>query len=245
VSLEATNAKVRTQTLPFKAVSLIFLVCKLVAHKECYRKLYNPCLNWSEDADKPAEDPKSYSTAVLEFTTRYNIPHKQRLVSLAIPSWCTHCGHFVPLGRRVAYRCDECLLVWHDRCDPCISKHHCGLNNKAVEAYWKGISSINEGGKIRHRAKSSISMSTIEELSASLETLRLSSSRSALPLARELFIEDFELIKCIGKGNFGKVMLARYRRNPKGPLYAVKMLKKHSIIENEEFDRYREHAIVT
>ena len=65
------------------------------------------------------------------------------------------------------------------------------------------------------------------------------SSRLALAerLARErapskIGIEDFELIKVLGKGTFGKVVLSRYRKD--GQLVAIKILKKAVIIAKDE-----------
>jgi len=45
-------------------------------------------------------------------------------------------------------------------------------------------------------------------------------------------IEDFELIKVLGKGTFGKVVLSRYRKD--GQLAAIKILKKAVIIAKDE-----------
>ena len=65
------------------------------------------------------------------------------------------------------------------------------------------------------------------------------SSRLAVAerLARErapskIGIEDFELIKVLGKGTFGKVVLSRYRKD--GQLVAIKILKKAVIIAKDE-----------
>ena len=45
-------------------------------------------------------------------------------------------------------------------------------------------------------------------------------------------IEDFDLLKVIGKGSFGKVYLARYRQS--GKHYAVKVLQKSAILKRNE-----------
>lgn len=45
----------------------------------------------------------------------------------------------------------------------------------------------------------------------------------------DISLNDFELLKVLGKGAFGKVILAQKLDNKK--LYAIKILKKRDIIE--------------
>ncbi|XP_062506624.1 serine/threonine-protein kinase Sgk2-like [Corticium candelabrum] len=45
-------------------------------------------------------------------------------------------------------------------------------------------------------------------------------------------IKDFDLLKVIGKGSFGKVLLARHKEN--GQYYAIKVLQKVSIMKRNE-----------
>ena len=52
--------------------------------------------------------------------------------------------------------------------------------------------------------------------------------------ARKIGLDDFNFLAVLGKGNFGKVMLAEERRSNK--LWAIKVLKKEFIIENDEVE---------
>eukprot|EP01118_Nematostelium_gracile_P004408 TRINITY_DN1515_c0_g1_i2.p1 TRINITY_DN1515_c0_g1~~TRINITY_DN1515_c0_g1_i2.p1 ORF type:complete len:636 (+),score=184.40 TRINITY_DN1515_c0_g1_i2:1123-3030(+) len=45
---------------------------------------------------------------------------------------------------------------------------------------------------------------------------------------------DFEILKLVGKGNFGKVL--QVRKKDTGVIYAMKVLDKKSILENDEFE---------
>nr|XP_025966583.1 serine/threonine-protein kinase N3 isoform X2 [Dromaius novaehollandiae] len=51
---------------------------------------------------------------------------------------------------------------------------------------------------------------------------------------REVQLEDFHCIAMLGRGHFGKVLLAQYKAT--GKLYAIKALKKKDIINRDEID---------
>ncbi|KAG2233150.1 hypothetical protein INT48_001643 [Thamnidium elegans] len=54
---------------------------------------------------------------------------------------------------------------------------------------------------------------------------------------RKVVLDNFSFLAVLGKGNFGKVMLAEEKFDKK--LYAIKMLKKRFIIDNDEIESVR------
>jgi len=77
---------------------------------------------------------------------------------------------------------------------------------------------------------------TEEERDAWLKTVHLILDRlnPPKPEKRTVSITDFKLLKLIGKGNFGKVMLVKML--PTDETFAMKMLSKKRIIENNEIE---------
>ena len=203
---------------------------------------------------KSADDGEEGTQDVLieQFTSKYNIPHRQKLVSVAIPSWCAHCGHILHLGRKVNYKCEECSIFWHDRCDPHVCKSHCGLNANILESYLNTMKTVQQQQEIDRNTSKSNSVRTKVKVASSTVlfdktmTATATATTTAMMMTspsefkENLTIDDFELIKCIGKGNFGKVMLAKYKyKLSEFEYYAIKILKKLSIVENEEYQSLR------
>lgn len=77
------------------------------------------------------------------------------------------------------------------------------------------------------------SVSTASILSTSLSANESKTSRKEDTKIR---VEDFHFIAVLGRGAFGKVMLAKDKKT--GQMYAIKALKKDYIIQNDDINRY-------
>ncbi|OAD52985.1 RAC serine/threonine-protein kinase [Eufriesea mexicana] len=71
---------------------------------------------------------------------------------------------------------------------------------------------------------------SIDELSAKFSVQGTSSSKSTGK--KKVTLENFEFLKVLGKGTFGKVILCREKAT--GHLYAIKILRKEIIIRKDE-----------
>lgn len=81
---------------------------------------------------------------------------------------------------------------------------------------------------------SSISGKGVDSSSTSQTSSPSSSSSSAQPAHKATRLQDFLLLKVIGKGSFGKVMLVR--KADTGDIYAMKVLSKASVVHRHQVE---------
>lgn len=68
---------------------------------------------------------------------------------------------------------------------------------------------------------------------------RSGAGRPVGPREREVSVQDFQLLKCIGRGAFGEVYVCQRIGDPDGKLYALKRLRKSDTIRKKQILRVR------
>jgi serine/threonine protein kinase len=114
------------------------------------------------------------------------------------------------------------------------------------EAAIKEAERSKDGGDERSRAES-LQMTLLDRVSreaeASLMTSGASFLGSVMLQEKKASIKDFKMLKVIGKGSFGKVLLALHARS--GTTYAVKIMEKDVILAQDVAGRIMsEHNVL-
>eukprot|EP00835_Amoeboradix_gromovi_P006149 NODE_672_length_5352_cov_0.334856.p1 type:complete len:783 gc:universal NODE_672_length_5352_cov_0.334856:4896-2548(-) len=199
-----------------RSQALVCQECKFLCHKKCAPRVFVKCISQGSDVDEN-EDLK---------LLRHFIPHRFTTTTIISATWCAHCGLLLPLGRKGARKCKECNVCAHDQCFEIIP-NLCGLS---IRKAYEMIALIKEA-KLKALEPKTIPAVKQQQHAATVSNTNIP---QLLTLGPKVTLENFQFLAVLGMGNFGKVMLSEEKATKK--LYAIKVLKKDFVIENDELD---------
>uniref|UniRef100_A0A3Q3X1Z0 protein kinase C n=1 Tax=Mola mola TaxID=94237 RepID=A0A3Q3X1Z0_MOLML len=142
-----------------------------------------------------------------------NIPHKFNIHNYKSPTFCHHCGSLLWGIVKQGLHCKICKMNVHIRCRNNVAPN-CGVNSVEL-------------------ANTLAEMGLQAEGIAKVPSERRESQETRQQIPR-LGISDFTFLQVLGKGSFGKVMLAKLNR--KDVVFAVKVLKKDIILQDDDVE---------
>ncbi|XP_072533374.1 protein kinase C eta type [Salminus brasiliensis] len=193
-------------------------VCTCVVHKRCHQLVVTECPRMK----KPAKE----QTTNQGFSI--NVPHKFNIHNYKVPTFCDHCGSLLWGIVKQGLHCKICKMNVHIRCKGNVAPN-CGVNNVEL-ANKLAEMGLQPGGMAK---RNSLSPAALEAHSRNMSVKRDCEATEKEP-GRTLGMGDFTFLQVLGKGSFGKVMLARL--NSTDQVFAIKVLKKDIILQDDDVE---------
>ncbi|VDO23816.1 unnamed protein product [Brugia timori] len=235
-------------------------ICTVVVHKRCHEQVIWKCPGSRINAIDELQT-EAAKQGLGRFNI--NMPHRFTVHSYKRPTFCDHCGSMLYGLINQGLQCSVCKLNVHKRCQRNVA-NNCGINAKQMALELAQLGLTGDKMSIRCKKKPSImsedvcnepnallasalptttSMTQIvfkadiekDEISQDQISDRKSSDNSTISSkTTAVTINDFTFIKVLGKGSFGKVMLAEHKSTDE--IYAVKILKKDVILQDDDVE---------
>uniref|UniRef100_A0A3Q4BFC4 Protein kinase C n=1 Tax=Mola mola TaxID=94237 RepID=A0A3Q4BFC4_MOLML len=227
-------------------------VCTCVVHKRCHELIITKCAGMKKQEDT-SEESVNQGFSI-------NIPHKFNIHNYKVPTFCDHCGSLLWGLMRQGLQCKVCKMNVHRRCETNVAPN-CGVDARGIAKVLSDLGvtpdKISNTAQRRRKVISRCHLAGLDRLqgalsldqqgpqhssssSSSSSSTTSSSSSSSSSAGREngqiqrRSLKDFNFIKVLGKGSFGKVMLAELKGTEE--VYAVKVLKKDVILQDDDVD---------
>uniref|UniRef100_A0A674MAC0 Protein kinase C n=1 Tax=Takifugu rubripes TaxID=31033 RepID=A0A674MAC0_TAKRU len=201
-------------------------VCTCVVHKRCHELIITKCAGMKkEDAGGELVGSQRFSV---------NVPHKFSIHNFKVLTFCDHCGSLLWGLLRQGLQCKVCKVNVHRRCERNVAPN-CGVDARGIAKVLSdlGVTPDKIFNSAQRRKKVSYRILWIVLHSILYATIRAKKSGEGGSVKR-MDLQDFVFIKVLGKGSFGKVMLAELKGGDE--VYAVKVLKKDVILQDDDVD---------
>ncbi|XP_029455270.1 protein kinase C delta type isoform X2 [Rhinatrema bivittatum] len=220
--------------------------CNAAIHKKCIDKIIGRCTGTAAN---------SRDTMFQKERFKIDMPHRFKVYNYMSPTFCDHCGSLLWGLVKQGLKCEECAMNVHHKCQNKVA-NLCGINQKLLAEALNQVSQRNSVmGKSTRKSDSGSAdglnvgiyqdfnikgsgalgidatdnqYDKLWEGSTPKPPIRISS------ISSRLAVENFIFHKVLGKGSFGKVLLAELKG--KNEYFAVKALKKDVVLIDDDVE---------
>ncbi|XP_078517759.1 protein kinase C delta type isoform X2 [Lissotriton helveticus] len=223
--------------------------CNAAIHKKCIDKIIGRCTGSATN---------SRDTVFQKERFNIDMPHRFKAYNYKSPTFCDHCGSLLWGLVKQGLKCEDCAMNVHHKCQTKVA-NLCGINQKLLAEALNQVSMRNSVmGKSSRKSDSgssdSLNIGVYEEFSSRRGLLPARGEDStdsrydklwegmtpkpapARPssISSRIAIENFTFHKVLGKGSFGKVILAELKG--KNEFFAIKALKKDVVLIDDDVE---------
>ncbi|XP_078281827.1 protein kinase C zeta type isoform X3 [Rhinoraja longicauda] len=190
----------------------------------------------------PGENKSIYRRGARRWRKLYRVNgHLFQAKRFNRKAYCGYCSERIwGLGRQ-GYKCINCKLLVHKRChrlvpltcqrhmDPVMPSPEPPIEGKTDEA---DIPSEDPDGIVPFMPHSRTKLDKVTDDSEDLKPVV--DGVDGIKISSVLGLQDFDLIRVIGRGSYAKVLLVRLKKND--CIYAMKVVKKELVHDDEDID---------
>ena len=182
----------------------------------------------------PGEDRNIYRRGARRWRKLYRVNgHLFQPKRFNRKAFCALCQDRVwGLGRQ-GFKCTQCKLLVHKKCHKMVQKLcNSEEEDKDQKAERRSLNSLES----EFIAKATIFSEPLFDISIDSSAVDDATSQG-LNRSRQIkqfSIDDFELLRVIGRGSYAKVLLVELKKTSR--VYAMKVIKKSTVTEDEDID---------
>uniref|UniRef100_A0A3B4B851 Protein kinase C n=1 Tax=Periophthalmus magnuspinnatus TaxID=409849 RepID=A0A3B4B851_9GOBI len=179
--------------------------CNAAIHKKCIDKIIGRCTGTAAN---------SRDTVFQKERFKIDMPHRFKINNYMSPTFCDHCGSLLWGLVKQGLKCEDCAMNVHHKCQDKVA-NLCGINQKLLAEALNQVISLVFDVVFLYFSDGPYG--------------RLWEGSSPRPV-----VDNFIFHKVLGKGSFGKVLLAELKG--RGEYFAVKALKKDVVLMDDDVE---------
>lgn len=210
--------------------------CNAAIHKKCIDMIIGRCTGTATN---------SRDTMFQKERFKIDMPHRFKTNNYMSPTFCDHCGSLLWGMVKQGLKCEDCGMNVHHKCQAKVA-NLCGINQKLLAEALNQVSlksstkrpdpTLSEIGIYQAIDKNVPADPSAEgsQYGKFWDITPLSVQASTTVSTARVSMNDFAFQKVLGKGSFGKVMLAELKG--KGQYFAIKALKKDVVLMDDDVE---------
>uniref|UniRef100_A0A673ZJU2 Protein kinase C n=1 Tax=Salmo trutta TaxID=8032 RepID=A0A673ZJU2_SALTR len=201
--------------------------CNAAIHKKCIDKIIGRCTGTAAN---------SRDTVFQKERFKIDMPHRFKNHNYMSPTFCDHCGSLLWGLVKQGLKCEDCAMNVHHKCQDKVA-NLCGINQKLLAEALNQVSQVSESTELCGNAQCfAHTHSKPGVLGANDDFIMTCVGSPDGPSYARLWegSNNFVFHKVLGKGSFGKVLLAELKGQ--GEWFAVKALKKDVVLMDDDVE---------
>uniref|UniRef100_A0A8C3A941 Protein kinase C n=1 Tax=Cyclopterus lumpus TaxID=8103 RepID=A0A8C3A941_CYCLU len=188
-------------------------VCREFVWSKCIDKIIGRCTGTAAN---------SRDTVFQKERFKIDMPHRFKNNNYMSPTFCDHCGSLLWGIVKQGLKCEDCAMNVHHKCQDKVA-NLCGINQKLLAEALTEVSQVSL----------CISHSMHGPIKCQVKGAN-SGPQSRITHLTRINVDNFVFHKVLGKGSFGKVLLAELKG--RGEYFAVKALKKDVVLMDDDVE---------